>query len=83
MKASWQFPTIFTILLASSAFVAAAPGPNPETPQVFGRDPSEIFKLEKRCQGNGQYCDGVAIRCCAGSCCTDRHGAVRYCEPCN
>ncbi|KAL4926133.1 uncharacterized protein BDV17DRAFT_293755 [Aspergillus undulatus] len=66
--------TIITFLFATGPLVSAAPADS--------SDPRDLFQLEKRCQGDRDYCDGAAIRCCAGNCCTDRHGGVRYCEPC-
>ncbi|KAF9884864.1 hypothetical protein FE257_001207 [Aspergillus nanangensis] len=68
-----QFSKIISLLFVSGALVAAAPG---------SADPRDIFQLEKRCQHKGDYCDGAAIRCCAGQCCTERHGGIRYCQDC-
>ncbi|KAJ5340485.1 hypothetical protein N7541_009609 [Penicillium brevicompactum] len=75
--------------LATSALAAASPvaeaSPGVEdhaAAQIFGRDVNDIFKLEKRCQTNGQYCDGVGIKCCGGQCCNYVIGSRTYCGNC-
>ncbi|KAL4913998.1 hypothetical protein BDW62DRAFT_205046 [Aspergillus aurantiobrunneus] len=73
---------ISTLLVGSGTLVAAVPQPEAAPAQVHARDPSEIFQLDKRCQSNGQYCDGLAIRCCSGQCCTNHQGGLRFCESC-
>ncbi|KAF2634461.1 hypothetical protein P280DRAFT_257356 [Massarina eburnea CBS 473.64] len=41
----------------------------------------EYFQVEKRCQGNGAYCDSAAFRCCGGVwCCPFGNAGVHHCS---
>ncbi|KAJ5337620.1 hypothetical protein N7541_009608 [Penicillium brevicompactum] len=93
MASSTKFASIISILsIATGTLVTAVPTlgdasvASPEdhdAAQTFSRDVNNIFKIEKRCQSNGQFCDGVGIKCCAGQCCNYRKGVNTYCGNCD